>query len=79
MDALGQSYHLALYMVENLLHVTEQYFSSREFNIHKGQLTQEPVPLIHTNPLLDAGYGGEDLPESVFPVRGQVQRHFYGF
>ena len=36
------------------------------------------MPLIHKNPLLTAGYGGEDLPGEVFPVWGQGQRHVEG-
>ena len=34
MDALGQKHPLALYMVENLIHVTEQSLVSRDGNHH---------------------------------------------
>ena len=37
------------------------------------------MSLIHTNPLLNAGYGREYLPEAVFPVWGKLQHHVDGF
>ena len=75
MYALGQSFSLAFYMAEGLLHVTGQYSGSREGDYHRAKLAQDPVPLIHTNTLLSAGYGGEDIPEAIIPVWGQGPHH----
>ena len=68
MYALGQSYPLAFYVAEVLLHVTDQSLGSVEGDFHRVQLSQDPVSLIHTNPLMSVGYGVEYLPESVLPV-----------
>ena len=43
------------------------------------QLAQDQVSLIHSNPLLTVGYGGEDIPEAFLLVWGQEQRHIDGF
>ena len=49
----------------------EQSLVSREGHFHRVQLAQDPVPLIDTNTILSAGYGGEYLHEAVLPVWGQ--------
>ena len=48
--------------------MTEQYLGYKEEKFHRAQLFQDLVPLIYTNPLLSARYGGEDLLEEVLPV-----------
>ena len=42
------------------------------------QFYQDPVPLIHTNKLLSAGYGIYYIPEAVFLVWGKVERQVDG-
>ena len=56
---------------EGLFHMIEQSLVSREGHFHRVQLAQDPVPLIDTNTILSAGYGGEYLHEAVLPVWGQ--------
>ena len=58
-------------MGEGLLHITKQSLGYGEEDCHRAQIVQDLVPLINTNPLLSAGYGGEDLPEVVLLVWGQ--------
>ena len=49
-----------------------------ESDLHRAYIAQYLVPLIYTNSLLSAGYGGEYLTEAVLPVLVQGQRHVDG-
>ena len=51
---------------------------SREGDFYRAQLSQDLVPLIHTNMLFSAGYGREDLPEAVFLMWGERQLYVDG-
>ena len=55
---LGQISHLAFYVAEAFLYMTEQYSGSGEGDSHRAQLVQELVPLINTNLIMSAGYDG---------------------
>ena len=58
-------------MEECFLNTTEKYSGPREGYLHRAQLTQYPVPLINTNPLLSEVYSREDIPEAVFWFGGR--------
>ena len=68
MGTLSQRYSLSFVVAEGLLHMAKQYSVSVEGGFHGAQISQDPVPLIYTNPLLSVGYDIEDLPEAVFLV-----------
>ena len=55
--------------------MAEQSSVSGEGDFRRAQLAQDPVPLIHINPISSAGYSGDDLPEVAHLVWGQQQRH----
>ena len=58
--------------------MTEKSSGNGESNCRIAQLSQEPVLFIYTNPPLIAGYVREGIPEAVFLVWGQGQRHVDG-
>ena len=58
--------------------MTEKSSGTGESNFHRAQLSQDRVTLIYTNPLLNAGYGREDIPEEVLPVWGKGHCHVGG-
>ena len=79
MDTLSQSYPLDFDVAEGFLHMAKHSSGSGEVDFYVLQLAQYMVPLIYNNLLLSAGYRREDIPEAIFPVRGQGQYHIYCF
>ena len=68
MYALSKCHPHAFDGTEGFLYMAEQYSGFGEDNFHRAQLAQDPGPLIYTNSILSAEYGGENLLEAVFPV-----------
>ena len=78
MYTLCKSYPINFYVADEFLHMTEQYSGSREGSCYRLQLAQYLVTLIYADPLLSAMYGGDNLPEAVFLLWGEVKRHIDG-